>query len=134
MQKVDRRSCSANYSNRKTTTNVKSVPSDTNREKREARMCKLDKSGVPMPSLSRKKVLDRNTYARLKNEAVVVSAEERRIAAEIRMLDEERLKNERETRITEQRRYDSTYTTKGPKLAQVDILQDNLLQKQFFTR
>jgi len=117
MQKVESRLCRTNYLNRKN--NEKGLPSDLDQEKKEARMCKLDKLGEPMPSLSHKKVLDRNTFTRLKNEAVVVSDEERRAAANLRLLNEERLKNESVIRKAELQKYDSVYTTKGPKLAQV---------------
>lgn len=117
MQKVKSRLCYTNHLNRKN--NEKGLPSDLDQEKIETCMHKLDKLGEEMPSLSRKKVLDRNTFTRLKNEAVVISDKERRAAADLRLLNEERLKNESVIRKTELQKYDSVYTTKGPKLAQV---------------
>lgn len=75
--------------------------------------------GKPFTHLSGKRVLNRNTYTRLKNEAIVVTADERRVAAKLHASNKKQLKTESENRKAELQKYDTIYRTKGPKLAQV---------------
>lgn len=84
----------------------------------EARICELDKLGLPIPSIPGRRVLDRKTFERLKSGSVVVTEEERGMAAKLHELDEERKKTESVARKAELQKY-NTYKTKGPKLSQV---------------
>lgn len=92
--------------------------SDLDNYKLQQKICKLDKLGKSIQSLPGKRVLDKNTYSRLKNAAVVVTAKERRMAIEQHITNEERLKAESEAR-KEQLQKLNMFHTKGPKLAQV---------------
>ncbi|KAL5237785.1 hypothetical protein ACI65C_005195 [Semiaphis heraclei] len=93
--------------------------SDLDNYKLQQKICKLDKLGKSIQSLPGKRVLDKNTYSRLKNAAVVVTAKERRMAIEQHITNEERLKAESEAR-KEQLQKLNMFHTKGPKLAQLD--------------
>ncbi|XP_003243991.1 cilia- and flagella-associated protein 45-like [Acyrthosiphon pisum] len=93
--------------------------SDLDQYKLQQHICKLDKLGKSIQSLPGKRVLDKNTYGRLKNAAVVVTAEERRMANQQRIANEERLKAESEARKEYLQKF-NMFKTKGPKLAQLD--------------
>lgn len=92
--------------------------SDLDQYKLQQHICKLDKLGKSIQSLPGKRVLDKNTYGRLKNAAVVVTAEERRMAIQQHIANEERLKAESEARKEQLQKF-NMFKTKGPKLAQV---------------
>lgn len=91
---------------------------DLDQFKLQERICKLDKLGKTIQSLPGKQILDKNTYGRLKNAAVVVTAAEKRMAIQQRIANEERLKTESEIRKEQLQKF-NMYQTKGPKLAQV---------------
>lgn len=67
---------------------------------------------------SDRRVIDRNTLKRLKNKAIVVTAEDRRKIVEDMMTDRERLENESTARKKKLQSYD-ILRTKGKQLAQV---------------
>lgn len=125
MQAPKQRSCIASTSSLALTVGDKNSKHDPAQEKLESRLCRLDRMGKPFTPLSGKRVLDRNTYALLKNKAAVVTADERRVAAELHASNEERLKTESENRRAELQKYDTIYRTKGPKLAQVSEMINN---------
>jgi len=91
---------------------------DLDQYKLQERICKLDKLGKSIPSLPGKRVLDKNTYGRLQNAAVVRTIEERQMAIQQHIANEERLKNESQARKEQLQKY-SMFKTKGPKLARV---------------
>lgn len=88
-------------------------------DRSESQICKLDKmgkqNGMPVPD---RRVIDRSTFTRLKNKAVVVTTEDRRKIAEGLMADRERLENESLARKQKLQSYD-ILRTKGKRLAQV---------------
>lgn len=92
--------------------------SDLDQYKLQQQICKLDKLGKSIQSLPGKRILDKNTYGRLKNAAVVVTAEERRKAIQQHIANEERLKAESEARKEHLQKF-NMFKTKGPKLAKV---------------
>jgi len=84
-----------------------------------SQMCKLNKMGKQQfMSIPDRRVIDKITFKRLKNKAVVVTAEDRRKKAEDLMADRERLENESAARKQKLQSYD-VLRTKGKKLAQV---------------
>lgn len=83
--------------------------------KLERYICELDALGKPFPTIHGRRILDRNTYRRLKNEATVVTAEDRCMAHKLNVLDRERLQDEKEARRTELQKY-GIFHTKGAKL------------------
>lgn len=89
-----------------------------NQEKKEIEFCDPSKTTGKNLAIPGKRVLDRNTFKRLKDKAVVVTAEERREAIQLQIANKERIKKEYEARIKELQNYD-LLRTKGPKLAQV---------------
>lgn len=85
----------------------------------ESEMYKSDKvRKQQFMAISDHRVIDRNTFKRLKNKAVVVTAEDRRRIAEDLMADRERLENESAARKQKLQSYD-VLRTKGKQLAQV---------------
>lgn len=96
--------------------------------KQEELVCKLDKLGQPFSSVPGKRILDSKTYGRLKTVTKVLTTEERCAATKLRILDEERKKEESEARKAELQKY-SKYRTKGPKLSQVN--RNRILLKVF---
>lgn len=78
---------------------------------------KLDKMGQ-QPD---RRVIDRNTFRRLKSKAVVVTAEDRRKIVENLMADREKLENESAARKQKLQSYD-VMRTKGKQLAQVSFI------------
>jgi hypothetical protein len=93
--------------------------SDLDHYKLQQNICKLDKLGKSIQSLPGKRVLDKNTYGRLKNASVVVTAEERQMAIQQHKANEERLKAESEARKEQLQKFNMLTKTKGPKLTQV---------------
>lgn len=87
--------------------------------KQETRICKLDKQGIPFSSITGKLIVDRNTFERIKKEAVVVTDEEKRLNKKLQASNDERLKNESDIRKKELQEYDNMYKSKGQKLTQV---------------
>lgn len=87
--------------------------------KHETHICKLDKQGIPFSSISGKLIVDRNTFERIKKEAVVVTDEQKRLDKKLQASNDERLKIESENRKKELQKYDSLFKSKGQKLAQV---------------
>jgi len=92
--------------------------SDLDQYKIQQQICKLDKLGKSIQSLPGKRVLDKNTYGRLKNGAVVVTAKERQMAIQKHIANEERLKAESKARKEQLQKF-NMFKTKGPKLAMV---------------
>jgi len=87
--------------------------------KQESRACKFDKTGKPgFVSVPDRRVIDRNTFKRLKSKAVVVTAEDRRKVAENMMADRETLENQSAARKQKLQSYD-ILRTKGKQLTQV---------------
>uniref|UniRef100_A0A2S2RAJ9 Cilia- and flagella-associated protein 45 n=1 Tax=Sipha flava TaxID=143950 RepID=A0A2S2RAJ9_9HEMI len=87
---------------------------------RESQICKLENMGKQkFTSIPDRRVIDRSTFARLKNKAVVVTKEDRRKIAEGLMADRERLENESLVRKQKLQSYD-LLRTKGKRLAQLD--------------
>ncbi|KAE9525211.1 hypothetical protein AGLY_014396 [Aphis glycines] len=106
-----------------TITNESSKPqprSDLDHFKLQQRICKLDKLGKSIQSLPGKRVLDKNTYERLKNASVVVTAKEKQMAIQQHIANEERLKAESEARKEHLQKFNMLTKTKGPKLAKLD--------------
>lgn len=66
-----------------------------------------------------RRVIDRSTFKRLRNKAVVVTAEDRRKIAEDLMADRERLENESAARKQKLQSYD-VLRNKGKQLSQVE--------------
>lgn len=97
-------------------------PNNLVREKKEKSACKVDQPEEVKVPISRQSVISKNTMNESKSKAAVVADEELQIATNVRLLEEERRKAESEKRKTELRKYDNLYRTKGPKLAQVDII------------
>lgn len=83
--------------------------------RRESQTCKAGKSQLAIPD---RRVIDKSTFRRLRNKAVVVTAEDRRKIAENLMADRERLENESAARKQKLQSYDAL-RTKGKQLAQV---------------
>lgn len=115
-----------NYKTSKSTTNIDfkdrfNSCNDLNQEKQEIHICNLDRLGMPIPSISGKKILDQSTFKRLKDDAAVVTAEKRRMDKKLQIENDERLKNESVNRKKELQKYDTLYKTKGPKLTQVSV-------------
>jgi hypothetical protein len=82
---------------------------------------KLEKMGKQQfMSIPDRRVIDRSTFKRLKNKAVVVTAEDRRKKAEDLMADRERLESESAARKKKLQSYD-VLRTKGKQLAQVSF-------------
>ncbi|CAH1737569.1 cilia- and flagella-associated protein 45-like [Aphis gossypii] len=81
---------------------------------------KLNKMGKQQfMSIPDRRVIDKSTFKRLKNKAVVVTAEDRRKKAEDLMADRERLESESAARKQKLQSYD-VLRTKGKQLAQLD--------------
>jgi len=95
---------------------------DLDHFKLQQRICKLDKLGKSIQSLPGKRVLDKNTYERLKNASVVVTAKERQMAIQQHIANEERLKAESEARKEQLQKFNMLTKTKGPKLAKVSYI------------
>lgn len=76
------------------------------------------KMGMPMPSVPGKIVLDQSMIEKLRHKGVVKTAKEKLEAIALYVANEERLKNESQTRKLELKQQ-NMYRTKGPKLAQV---------------
>jgi hypothetical protein len=90
---------------------------------RESQICKLENMGKQkFTSIPDRRVIDRSTFARLKNKAVVVTKEDRRKIAEGLMADRERLENESLVRKQKLQSYD-LLRIKGKRLAQVSIVR-----------
>lgn len=84
-----------------------------------SQMCKLNKMGKQQfMSIPDRRVIDKSTFKRLKNKAVVITAEDRRKKAEDLMADRERLESESAARKQKLQSYD-VLRTKGKQLAQV---------------
>lgn len=83
--------------------------------------CEADKMGLAMPSIPGEIVLNRDTIRRMRQEAVVKTADEKLADAELRMATENRLKQESDDRKMKLKQQ-SAYRTKGPKLSQVSNL------------
>jgi len=84
-----------------------------------SQICKLNKMGKQQfMSIPDRRVIDKSTFKRLKNKAVVVTAEDRRKKAEDLMADRERLESESAARKQKLQSYD-VLRTKGKQLAQV---------------
>lgn len=102
-------------------------------EKNEPRVCnKPENWKSPVSSTLHYRIIDKDTLNALKNDAVVISAEEQRRANNLNLLNDEKLKNESETRKAELRKYDNLYNTKGPKLTQVLHIVSRLLHSNTF--
>jgi len=93
---------------------------DTNcLDRQDSQIYKLEKMGKQQfMSIPDRRVIDRTTFKRLKNKAVVVTAEDRRKKVEDLMADRERLENESAARKQKLQSYD-VLRTKGKQLAQV---------------
>lgn len=93
---------------------------DTNcLDRQDSQIYKLEKMGKQQfMSIPDHRVIDRTTFKRLKNKAVVVTAEDRRKKVEHLMADRERLENESAARKQKLQSYD-VLRTKGKQLAQV---------------
>jgi len=90
-------------------------------DRRDSQICKLDKMGKQQfMSIPDRRVIDRSTFKRLKNKAVVVTAEDRRKKVEDLMADRERLESESAARKQKLQSYD-VLRTKGKQLAQVSV-------------
>jgi len=90
-------------------------------DRQNSQMCKLDKMGKQQfMSIPDRRVIDRSTFKRLKNKAVVVTAEDRRKKVEDLMADRERLESESAARKQKLQSYD-VLRTKGKQLAQVSV-------------
>jgi len=88
-------------------------------ERQDSHIYKLEKMGKQQfMSIPDHRVIDRTTFKRLKNKAVVVTAEDRRKKVEDLMADRERLENESAARKQKLQSYD-ILRTKGKQLAQV---------------
>jgi len=117
--KIDRKDDNEKHKSMITDESSKQQPrSDLDHYKLQQQICKLDKLGKSIQSLPGKRVLDKNTYSRLKNAAVVVTAKERQMAIQQHIANEERLKAESEARKEHLQKF-NMFKTKGPKLAQV---------------
>jgi len=91
-------------------------------DRRDSQMCKLDKMRKQQfMSIPDRRVIDRSTFKRLKNKAVVVTAEDRRKKVEDLMADRERLESESAARKQKLQSYD-VLRTKGKQLAQVSVI------------
>lgn len=102
-------------------------------EKNEPRVCnKPENWKSSVSSTLHYRIIDKDTLNALKNDAVVISAEEQRRANNLNLLNDEKLKNESETRKAELRKYDNLYNTKGPKLTQVLHIVSRLLHSNTF--
>lgn len=87
----------------------------------DRQICKSDKMGKQQfMSVPDRRVIDRSTFKRLKNKAVVVTAEDRRKKVEDLMADRERLESESAARKQKLQSYD-VLRTKGKQLAQVSV-------------
>lgn len=86
-------------------------------DRQEVQSCKLGK----MELQPDRRVIDRSTFKRLKNKAVVVTTEDRRKIVENLMADRERLENESAARKQKLQSYD-VMRTKGKQLAQVSVI------------
>lgn len=85
----------------------------------ESQICKLENMGKQKRmSIPDRRVIDRSTFARLKDKAIVVTKEDRRKIAEGLMADRERLENESLVRKQKLQSYD-LLRNKGKRLAQV---------------
>jgi len=116
--KIDRKDDNEKQNSMITDESSKEPRSDLDQYKLQQQICKLDKLGKSIQSLPGKRILDRNTYSRLKNAAVVVTEKERQMAIQQRIANEERLKAESEARKEQLQKF-NMFKTKGPKLAQV---------------
>jgi len=91
------------------------------RNRQDSQICKLENMGKQQfKSIPDHRVIDRSTFKRLKNKAVVVTAEDRRKKAEDLMADRERLESESAARKQKLQSYD-VLRTKGKQLTQVSI-------------
>lgn len=97
--------------------------------RRESQISKLDKmEKQKFISIPDRRVIDRSTFARLKNKAIVVTTEDRRKIAEGLMADREKLENESLARKQKLQSYD-ILRTKGKQLAQVSDTYNKKIQK-----
>lgn len=88
---------------------------------RDASTYKVNSEKKQLATTPDVKVIDKNTYKRLKNKAKVITAEDRRLAAEKLIAEREKLENESAERKKRLQNYDNL-RTKGKKLAEVFIL------------
>jgi len=93
---------------------------DTDRlDRQDSQIYRLEKMGKQQfMSIPDHRVIDRTTFKRLKNKAVVVTAEDRRKKVEDLMADREKLESESAARKQKLQSYD-ILRTKGKQLAKV---------------
>jgi len=99
----------------------KNLEAQFENDRKDSQICKLDKIEKPhFMAIPDRRVIDRSTFKRLKNKAVVVTAEDRRKKVEGLMADRERLESESTARKQKLQSYD-VLRTKGKQLAQVSV-------------
>lgn len=114
------RSCNVSRLERKV--DDERFPNNLVKEKEEKSACNVDQLEEVKVPISRQSVFSKNTINESKPKAAVVADEELQVPTNVRLLEEERRKAESENRKTELRKYDNLYRTKGPKLAQVNVI------------